>query len=60
MGRNENDCPPIIDITPAMLLAGIAALDDELLEGYAIEAFREELVRHVYRDMVAASRVAEP
>ena len=42
-------------ITSAMVRAGVEALEAQLLDGEAIEAFRPVLVRAVYRAMVAHS-----
>lgn len=47
---------PTTKVTRAMIRAGVAALEDELVEGGIVSFGREALVRHVFLDMELASR----
>jgi hypothetical protein len=46
-------------ITPEMIEAGIAALEDELVNGYSVAAFRRDLVSHVYLVMRAIDQTVK-
>jgi hypothetical protein len=44
---------PEIEITPAMMDAGVAALDEWLLDGELVRALRGDIVADIYRVMRA-------
>jgi hypothetical protein len=52
MEREELD---EIEITPAMIRAGVRALEDQLLEGCSLEGLRPELVQEVFCAMANSS-----
>jgi hypothetical protein len=50
------DKNPEIKVTPEMVEAGIAALEEYLLDGELIRGLRPEAVRNVYMVMLQASK----
>lgn len=52
--------PDEIEVTPKMKEAGVAALEEQLLEGMSIPSLRPLLVSAVYRAMSEAAQTFPP